>query len=188
MYEVAVVVTYKADLLGKLARLWGLATWTHAALRYIREDRPSPRIIESSVWGVREGSWDEFIPECDEYKLFRTKEELPEANKREIIAYAWGNVGKPYHFLWLLRVAWRLIRERWFASALTYPAHICSSLVYDAYLYGGIDLVPDQQDVLVTPDDLANSPLLEEVEVRLAARLRRLPGAFRISSRSGPME
>ena len=178
MYEVAVVVTYSADFPWKLARLWGLATWTHTALRYIRDDMPSPRIIESSACGVRERSWDEFVAEYDEYKLLRLKQELPEANEREIIAYAWGNVGKPYHFLWLLQVAWRLVKKQWFVSALTYPAHICSSLVYDAYLYGGTDLLPDQgqQDVLVTPDELAGSLLLEEMEVSLAARLRRLPG------------
>ncbi len=164
MYEVAVAVTYSVDFPWYLARSWGLATWTHAALCYIKEDTPSPRIIESSMWGVVERPWDEFISGCDEYKLFRLKEELPEANKREIIAYAWGNVGKPYHFLWLLQVAWRLIKEKWFVGALTYPAHICSSLVYDAYLYGGIDLVSGgREDILVTPDELASSPLLEEV-------------------------
>lgn len=165
MYEVAVVVTYSDDFPWRLARSWGIATWTHAALRYLRDDTPSPRIIESSTWGVVERGWDEFIAERDEYKLLRLKQELPEANKREIIAYAWGNVGKPYNFLWLLRVAWRLIKRRWLVGALTYPAHICSSLVYDAYLYGGVDLVPGgQEGVLVTPDDLASSPLLEEVE------------------------
>jgi len=184
MYEVAVVVTYKADFLGRLARSWGLATWTHAALRYIREDTPSARVIESTACAVRERSWDEFVSEFDEYKLLRPKQELSEANKREIIAYAWGNVGKPYNFLWLLQVAWRLIKEQWFVSALTYPAHICSSLVYDAYLYGWTDLVPGQQDILVTPDDLASSPLLEEVEVSLAARLRRVPGQSRTGVRS----
>ncbi len=184
MYEVAVVVTYKADFLGKLARSSGLATWTHAALQYIKENMPSPRVIESVTSGVRERPWHEFVAGCDEYKLLRAKQELPEANKREIIAYAWGSVGKPYNFLWLLRVAWRLIKEQWLVSALTYPAHICSSLVYDAYLYGKTDLVPGQQDILVTPDDLASSPLLEEVEVSLAARLRRLPGQYSGGRRS----
>jgi hypothetical protein len=48
---------------------------------------------------------------------------------------------------------------------LTYPAHICSSLVYDCFLYAGVNLIPGQEGVLVTPDDLANSPLLEEVEI-----------------------
>lgn len=192
MYEVAVVVTYSATFPWKLLRLWGFGTWSHAALRYVREEygrpagrpNPSPRVIESAACGVRERSWDEFVAECDEYRLLRLKQELPEANKREIIAYAWGNVGKPYNFLWLLQVAWRLIREQWFVSALTYPAHICSSLVYDAYSYGRIDLLPGQPDILVTPDDLASSPLLAEVEVSLAARLRRLPGQSRTGSRS----
>lgn len=180
MYEVAVVVTYSDVFPWNLARSWGLATWTHAALRYIKEDTPSPRIVESSTCGVQERPWDEFIVEYDEYKLLRLKQELPEARKREIIAYAWGNVGKPYHFLWLLQVAWRLIKERWFITPLTYPAHICSSLVYDAYVYGGVDLIPGGQgDIMLTPDELAASSLLEEVEVSLVPRLRRIPAQFR---------
>ena len=55
------------------------------------------------------------------------------------------------------------VRERFWA-VLIYPAHVRSSLVCDCFLYAGVDLLPGQVDVLVTPDDLANSPLLEEVE------------------------
>lgn len=44
-------------------------------------------------------------------------------------------------------------------------SHVCSSLVYDSFRYAGVDLLPGQPDVLVTPDDLASGLLLEKVEV-----------------------
>ena len=84
---------------------------------------------------------------------------------REIVAYAWGNVGKPYNYWWLLKIAWELVKRRFVLAALTYPAHVCSSLVYDSFLYAGENLIPGHGDALVTPDDLANSPLLEEVQI-----------------------
>ena len=50
------------------------------------------------------------------------------------------------------------------AALFTYPAHVCSSLVYDRFLYADVNLIPGQEGVLVTPDDLAASPLLEPAD------------------------
>jgi hypothetical protein len=44
-----------------------------------------------------------------------------------------------------------------------------------------VDLIPGQEDILVTPDDLAHSPLLKPVEVNLDAGLRRIARQSRIS-------
>jgi hypothetical protein len=181
MYEVGVVVTYSHAFPWCLARRWGFATWTRSALCYAMDDVASRHVIESSARGVHERSWEEFISECDEYQLLQLREQLPEAYTREIIAYAWGNVGKSHPPLWLAEVARRLIAQRWFAVPLTYSGHICSSLVDDAYLYAGVDLIPGQEDILVTPDDLAHSPLLKPVEVNLDAGLRRIARQSRIS-------
>jgi len=104
------------------------------------------------------------VHSAEEYKLFQVKGGLPDVTKREIVAYAWGNVGKPYNYGWLLKIAWELIRRRVVAAPFTYPAHICSSLVYDCFRYAGVDLIPGHEGALLTPDDLAGSPLLEEVE------------------------
>lgn len=160
--EVYVVVIH-SGLLGRLARWFGLK-WSHAALRYVRDGSAGPRVIESEACGVRERSWEDFIAGVEEYRILRVRDGLPEATMREIIAYAWGNVGKPYNYGWLLQVGWELLRRRR-VGVLTYPAHICSSLVYDCFLYAGVNLIPGHQGVLVTPDDLANSPLLEEVSL-----------------------
>ena len=161
--EVHVVVTYDRRL-GRLARCCGLQ-WTHAALRYVREPSAGAWVIESTACGVREISWKNLIAGAEEHQIFRVKGGLPGVTIREIIAYAWGNVGKPYHYGGLFKIAWELVKRRLVAAPFTYPAHVCSSLVYDCFHYGGIDLIPGHEGVLVTPDDLAKSPLLEEVEV-----------------------
>jgi len=158
--EVHVVVIH-SGILGRLARWFGLK-WSHAALRYVRDGAAGPRVIESEACGVRERSWEDFIAGAEEYRVLRVRDGLPEITMREIVAYAWGNVGKPYNYGWLLKIGWELLRRRR-VGVLTYPAHICSSLVYDCFLYAGVNLIPGHQGVLVTPDDLANSPLLEEV-------------------------
>ena len=161
--DVQVVVIY-AGVFGRLARRLD-QEWNHAALRYVRDGRAGARIIESSTWGAVERSWEGFIAGAEEYQVFRVKDGLPEATVHEVVAYAWGNVGKPYNYWWLVKIAWELVKRRFVAAAFTYPAHVCSSLVYDCFRYAGVDLVPGHQGVLVTPDELANSPLLEEVEI-----------------------
>lgn len=61
MQHVHIVVTWKGDLLGRLARRFGL-TWTHAALRYVRDESQGARIIEAAACAIRERVWEEFIP------------------------------------------------------------------------------------------------------------------------------
>jgi len=161
--EIQVVVTY-GGILGRLAR-WFRLKWNHAALRYVRDGGGGARIIESAACGVTERSWEDFIAEFEEYQALQVKDGLPEVTVREIVAYAWGNVGKPYNYWWLLKIAWELVKRRFVAGLLTYPAHVCSSLVYDCFLYADVNLIPGHEGVLVTPDDLAKSPLLEEVPI-----------------------
>jgi hypothetical protein len=161
--EVHVVVTY-SGVLGRLARWFGLR-WNHAALRYVRDESAGVRIIEAAACGIQERSWEDFVAGVEEYQVLQVKDGLPEVTMREIVAYGWGNVGKPYNYWWLLKIVWELVKRRFVAGLLTYPAHVCSSLVYDSFLYAEVNLIPGQEDVLVTPDDLANSPLLEEVEI-----------------------
>lgn len=158
--EIYVVVTW-AGILGRLARWFGL-TWSHAALRYARDGAPGARVIEAVASGIIERSWEEFVADAEEYQVFRVKDELPEVTKREIVAYAWGNVGKPYNYGWLIKIGWELVKRRFVLGLLIYPAHVCSSLVYDCFRYAGANLLPGHVGVLVTPDDLANSPLLEK--------------------------
>lgn len=161
--EIQVVVTY-GGLIGRLARRFGLR-WNHAALRYMRDPAAGARIIESAACGAREQSWERFIAGVQEYQAFQVKGGLSEVTMREIVAYGWGNVGKPYNYWWLLKIAWELVKRRLMAVVFTYPAHVCSSLVYDCFRYAGVDLLPGHVGVLVTPDDLAQSPLLEETVV-----------------------
>jgi hypothetical protein len=144
-------------------------TWTHAALRY-KPDAPgtSWRVIEATMVGIKDRSWADFIADKEGVQLYQVKGGLPEATSREIVAYGSGNVGKRYAFWWLGRIAWRLFRRRFPLGVMTYPSHVCSSLVYNCFLYGSIDLIPGHEGVLVTPDEIVSSSLLEEAPLQEA--------------------
>lgn len=158
------VIVTRSGLFGRLARWLGLE-WSHAALLYCDDSFLDWRVIEASALGIRECPLEEFMIDVEQYLVLHLKETPPQQTYAEILAYAWGNVGKPYSYWWLLKIAWKLVK-RHFVGIFRFPAHVCSSLVYDAFLYGDIDLVPPipgGHGVLVLPDDLANSPLLEAV-------------------------
>lgn len=165
--KVDVVVTRKG-LLGKAAGWFGLM-WSHAALRYKFEIiRSEACVIEAGAFGIKDRPWEDFIAGVDEYQILRVKDGLTLEQRGAILGYALGNVGKPYNFLWLLKIAWDLLRKKF--SILHYPAHVCSSFVDACFTYAGIDLVPSMACVLVLPDDLASSPLLEQAEPRHIGR------------------
>lgn len=162
--RVEVVVT-RSGLFGKIARWFGLE-WSHAALRYEFETPiPFAYIIEAGAFGIKDRRWEDFIEGVDKYQILRVKGGLSPGQAEKILAYATGNIGKPYNYLWLLRIAWSLLCEE-NIGLFHYPAHVCSSLVDDCFAYAGIDLVPSTACVLVLPDDLASSPLLEQAEPR----------------------
>jgi uncharacterized protein YycO len=162
--KVQVVVT-RSGLFGWLAGRLGLS-WSHAALRYEFEhfefeNSSGAHVIEAGAFGIKELPWEKFIEGVDKYLVLQVKGGLTLAQKQAILGYAWGNVGKPYHYWWLLKIVWHLLRETLGRfNVLRYPAHVCSSLVNDCFAYADLDLVPGQ-GVLVLPDDLADSPLLE---------------------------
>jgi hypothetical protein len=161
--QLQIAVTYSEDLLGRLARWWGM-NWTHIGLRYRREAPGSSwRVIEATMTGIKDNAWQDFLAGTEEHRIYRVRGGLPEATQREIVAYGWGNVGKRYAFLWILKIGWRLLRQRFPIGPLTYRSHVCSSLVANCFLYAGIDLVPAEPGVLVTPDEVVSSPLLETV-------------------------
>ncbi|HUW10581.1 MAG TPA: YiiX/YebB-like N1pC/P60 family cysteine hydrolase [Anaerolineae bacterium] len=167
--QLQIAVTYSEDILGRLARWWGM-TWTHVGLRYRREAPGSGwRVIEATMTGIKDSSWQEFIAGSEEHQLYRVRGGLSEAKEREIVAFGWGNVGKRYAFWWIAKLAWRLLKQRFPLGPLTYPSHVCSSLVANCFLYAGINLVPAEAGVLVTPDEVVGSALLEKVPPGAAA-------------------
>jgi len=155
-----IVVTFSGDLIGKLGRLLNLAYWTHAALRYKKNSEW--RIFESSFCGIVERDWNSFIKEKEGYAILKVKG-LNEELSQRAVDYSWGNVGKPYAFHWLIKILIRLIKEKLFLSPIMYKWHVCSSFVDHVLDYVGIDLLPEK-DILVTPDEIFDSPLVEVVE------------------------
>ena len=148
---IKVIFTWRDDLLGRLARKFGMV-WSHVGLLY-GSDIDGWRVFEASMWGIRNLPIDEFISAWDEYKTLRPNFPLTVDVRKEIVAFAWGNVGKPYGFLLLLKIAWQILKDRFLMRSFTYPSHVCSSLVHECFLYIGIDLVLGKGR-LVLPDDI----------------------------------
>lgn len=153
--QIQVIVTH-SGIFGWLADRLGLK-WSHAALRCV--DGEDVYIIEVSALGIQQVPWEGYA-EGKRYRLFGVKAGLTSLQMTQVLSYAQGNIGKPYNYLWLVKIGWDLIFKHK-ASILFYRAHVCSSLVDDAFGYAGIDLVPWSESVVVLPDDLAASPLLE---------------------------
>ena len=65
-------------------------------------------------------------------------------------------MGKPHSFWQLLRLAWRVVLERFGFQAFAYPVYTRTSFLTGCFHYVGIDLVPPDQ-MLVTPDEIAAS-------------------------------
>ena len=155
---IKIIFTWRNDLLGRLARKFGMV-WSHIGLLY-GSDIDGWRVFEASMWGIRNQTIDKFIAAWDEYKTLKLIDPITLETKKEIVAFAWGNVGKPYGFLLLLKIAWQILKDRFLMRSFTYPSHVCSSLVHECFLYIGIDLVPGKGR-LVLPDDIYLSRKLQ---------------------------
>lgn len=153
--KLEIVVLYGEGWFGRVMH-WLGQKWSHVMLKY------NDRVVESTSDGIIERSFEEGIKGATEYKILKLRECIDPCAKNIIVAYAHGNVGKPYNYYWFAKMGLDLIRGK-FRRVLQYPAHVCSSFVYSCFLYEDIDLVPGD-NVMVLPDDIANSPLLEEVE------------------------
>lgn len=154
--RIEIVLTWMDDFFGRLVRRTGLY-WSHIALKY------NGRVFETSFFRIRETSWKDFIANKAEWQVLRLKEPLNHTGARALLAYAWGNVGKPYNVIWMIKLALRramVANTKW-----AYGSHICSSFIYSCFHYVGVDLLPDQKYITITPDDIASSPLLEAQHV-----------------------
>ena len=157
--DIQVVVTYHDHLFNRFVRWWGI-DWTHAAVRY--KVKGEWRVFETAAFGTVERDWEGFIEKVDEYKLFETKKKLTKTQETKLVSYAWGNVGKMYNVFVLIKIALKYLFAGRKPQALNVTSHVCSSFTDACYNHIGVDLVKDV--VWATPDDLAQSKLLKEVE------------------------
>lgn len=147
---VKVIFTWRNDLLGRLARKFGMV-WSHVGL--LCGEDPKWIVFEASMTGIRVLNVDEFIPNWDEYKTLSLVDEIPLLSKAKIVSYAFGNVGKPYAFWMLPKLIWKYIKDKFAMRVMTHPSEVCSSFVDECFNFIGIDLVPGK-DRFVLPDDI----------------------------------
>ena len=159
--EIQVVVTYRGGLFGRFCRWWGII-WTHAAIRYKYSSDKKWKVFETAGFGTVNRDWEGFIKGVDEYQAFEPKHELSREKQIMLISFAWGNVGKFYNFPRLIWLALKYLFAGRKPQALYIASHVCSSFTDACFHHIEMDLVPDQKDFWVTPDDLAKSPLLKK--------------------------
>lgn len=156
---IEIVVTYKKDLPGEIARKHFNIKWTHAALFFDYHN-----VIETNSSGCIKRPWGEFIEDVDEYELYTLEDKYKMHFTEEAVfrAFAHGNIGKAYDFFGLFKIIWQILsRKRPMKYLLIGADNVCSSFVHACYKYIGIDLVPDlPKGWKALPDDLIKSPLL----------------------------
>lgn len=166
MNDIQIVVTYRHGLFGQFCRWWGIE-WTHAAIRY-KTRRDNIMVFETAGFGTVHRTWESFIKGIDEYMILETKQAITRDQEIMLLSFAWGNVGKFYNFFRLFWIALKHLVAGRKAQVLYVNSHVCSSFVDACFHHIEIDLVSDQKDFWVTPDELVKSPLLKEVESKQA--------------------
>ena len=153
-------VIFTPGPVGSIARMLGMR-FSHAFIRY--EKPEGWWLMDSGLWRIKDRP-STGLEKATDYVILETREPLDPDTAQRIIDYARGSVGKLYNFWGLIRLAWRLLRERFGVQALAYPSYICTDFVVDCFHYGGIDIVPPGQ-LLVLPDEIAASDKLVEAPV-----------------------
>lgn len=174
--ELHVVVAQDNTLWSRLGRWLGLITWNHALVRFWMTSNSQPphyHIIEAGFSGVVERDWKPL--EYLHYAAFRLRSPCTMEQYFLMLEFARKQVGKRYAFEMLPAILVKVIKQfilkfigQWQAAGMVVlePGHVCTSLVDSIFYAGGIDLVPDDPTPLVSADDIAESPLLEEIERR----------------------
>lgn len=135
---------------GKLIRLGTMSRWNHCFI-YIGDGQ----IVEADPKGVR-------VSPVTNYPLiaWNQHEHLSTMERHKIAQAAVALVGKPYSFLTIALLAFRILGLRLLSNSniMEYMAqkegYICSELVEACYDKAEIVLVP-KRDYLVVPGDLA---------------------------------
>jgi uncharacterized protein YycO len=115
------------------------------------------------------------------YDLYRVKPEyIAQLKPAEVTAYLIKMLAKGYDFKSVLLLAWKLLlrqlrliklfglkllQNKLAADSLQESQdYFCSELCYEAFLSGGLDIVPDVDSASTTsPGDIARSKILEAV-------------------------
>lgn len=145
-----IILTANMTKAGKAVRLASRGAVSHAMICVQHGS-----IIDSTADGVQ--SWNlqrEFFSDNEEIFGFRLRDALPPVVVARVVDFARSEIGTRYSKAEAAR------------SVLGGPKprnnrQFCSRLVARAYASVGVQLVPDQD--YCTPEDLRNSPLLEEI-------------------------
>jgi len=148
--------------------------WTHALLKYNLGNKH--RIIEAAGNGVIDRTWKP--SEYESHARFRLRhscfasDEDRQITESQMLAFAFGEVGKRYRYEALPAIALRILRKifgaRGFRARLLDniigKGEVCTSLVDRSLIFGGFDLVPGVETPFILPDEIAVSELLQLIE------------------------
>jgi uncharacterized protein YycO len=134
---------------GRLIRIGTTSRWNHAVIHV-----GSGEVVSADPSGVK------INPASDYTNIAWNKhEELTLAQREQIALYARSLVGKPYDFLTIADLAFRILGLKIFSKGILeklarHRGYICSELVSECYRKAGVDLC-GKEDYLVVPGDLA---------------------------------
>jgi len=143
-------VVKTSGFFGKLIRLGTMSRWNHAFI-YVGDGQ----IIGADPTGVKPSPLSNYP-----VVAWNRHEELTDEQRGQIVAAAREAVGRPYSFLTIVLLAFRILgikalsNSMFIARLAQREGYICSELVEECYGKAEVVLV-DKRDYLVVPGDLA---------------------------------
>lgn len=162
--RVHVILSWEPDLVGRLARLFGVK-WSHAALLFHPHSEIKEEYVIEALWrGIVKRTLTEFLKDKHDWVILTPLRDgrwpLQYSEINAIRDYAHGNIGKRYDFGLLLRLIWRELKRKVKPSIVMVVREVCTSLIDDSFSYVDWDLIPWKVDRMILPDDLYESPHL----------------------------
>jgi uncharacterized protein YycO len=136
-------------IVGKLIRVGTLSRWNHAVVCV-----DINLLVEAKPVGVSFGKVSDY-----QKIAWNQHERLTDKQRKDIVAHALDQIGKPYGFLDIFTIFLRILGLRvpfpkfWIKLAKR-KGFICSELVAESYEKAGLKMI-NKPNGLVTPGDLA---------------------------------
>lgn len=141
-------------LLGKIIKHETKSIYTHSAIAL-----DNFHLAEATHKGIK---IDHIEDLSSGYDIYRYKDGLADKQKDKIKNFIYNKITTPYNYKELF--SYLLNIELNFDLRFSDKKLICSQFVYWAYIYAGVDLLPNNKLTIITPANISQSKLLTKLK------------------------